>query len=88
MGCLLLRCDVPHFGDVVRIHIFTVGARFLFAQPINVFGVWEQMVFANIRAVTPIPYDELIDGGVCLMNKFGWKPCLIVVASGFVIQKN
>ena len=31
MCCLILWGDVPYFGDVVGVHVFSVGARFCFA---------------------------------------------------------
>lgn len=84
---LVLRGDVPYFGDVGGVHVFAVCARFVFGEPIHMFGVGEQVVFADVGAVASVPDDELVDVGVGFVDEFGREACLVVVSSRFVVEK-
>lgn len=46
------------------------------------------MVFADVGAVASVPDDELVDGGVCFVDEFGWESRLVVVSSRFVVEED
>ena len=48
-----------------------VCARFVFGEPVDVFGVGEEVVVSDVWAVVAVPDDELVDGGVCFVDDFG-----------------
>ena len=65
-----------------------VCAWFVFGEPVDVFGVGEEVVVSDVGGVVAVPDDELVDVGVGFVDYFGWEVGLVVVASGFVVEED